>query len=121
MICDLNEKTLIFSKEAIVLCKKMPNTQITIPLKNQFIRSSTSIGANYREAINGSSEKDFRNKIFICKKEAQESNYWIELLEASVPIAIPSDFAQIKDHCNELIRIFQKIVSTLKKKAECKV
>ncbi|NLC31601.1 MAG: four helix bundle protein [Candidatus Moranbacteria bacterium] len=47
---------------------------------SQLIRSATGIGANYCEANNASSKKDFRNKIFICKKEAQETKYWLRMM-----------------------------------------
>ena len=69
---DLEERTAKFGEEIILFCKSLKQDVITRPLINQLIRSGTSIGANYCEANNASSKKDFRNKIFICKKEAQE-------------------------------------------------
>jgi len=80
MIYDLEERTALFSEKIIELCKKIPQNPITIPLINQLIRSGTSIGANYTEANGASSKKDFKNKIFICKKEAMETKYWLRLL-----------------------------------------
>src|SRR3989344_7144665 len=67
---DLEERTAKFGEEIIRLCRTTKKDIITIPLINQIIRSATSIGANYMEANGASSKKDFRNKIFICKKEA---------------------------------------------------
>lgn len=77
---DLEERTTIFSEKIIELCKKIPKNTITIPIIDQLIRSSTSIGANYTEANGASSRKDFKNKIYICKKEAMETKYWLRLL-----------------------------------------
>jgi len=77
---DLEERTSVFAENIINLCKKAPKTVITLPLIDQLIRSGTSIGANYCEANGASSKKDFKNKIFICKKEAKETKYWLRLL-----------------------------------------
>ena len=77
---DLEERTAVFGENIIVLCKSIPKTDINRPLVNQFIRSGTSIGANYCEANGVSSKRDFRNKIYICKKEAQETRHWLRML-----------------------------------------
>ena len=63
---DLEERTAIFSGEIIKFCRCVKEDNITRPIINQLIRSGTSIGANYCEANNASSRKDFQNKIFIC-------------------------------------------------------
>ena len=81
---DLEERTADFSGELIMLCKLCPKDIITIPILNQLIRSGTSIGANYREANGGSSKRDFQNKVFICKKEAKETLYWLELIGKTI-------------------------------------
>ena len=70
---NLEERTIVFSEESVKFASNIKRTIINIPLITQFIRSATSIGANYMEAINASSKRDFRNKICICKKEAQET------------------------------------------------
>ncbi|MDH4329998.1 MAG: four helix bundle protein [Candidatus Moranbacteria bacterium] len=67
---DLEERTAVFGEDVIILCKKISKNEITKPLISQIIRSATSVGANYLEANGASSKKDFRNKIFICKKES---------------------------------------------------
>lgn len=72
---DLEERTAKFGEAVIGFCKATEQNNITKPIVNQLIRSSTSIGANYMEANGASSKKDFRNKIFICKKEAQETKH----------------------------------------------
>ena len=80
MIYDLESRTINFSKDILDFVE---NSKISFLNKNiidQLLRSATSIGANYREANNGASKKDFINKINICRKEAKETEYWIELL-----------------------------------------
>jgi four helix bundle protein len=65
---NLQERTLKFSNEIIKLCKLVKTDIVSKRIVDQLVRSGTSIGANYMEAVNGSSRKDFKNKIFICKK-----------------------------------------------------
>ena len=67
---DLEERTAKFGENVIEFCKVINQDAITRSIISQLIRSGTSIGANYMEANGASSNKDFRNKIFICKKEA---------------------------------------------------
>ncbi|MBX4204975.1 MAG: four helix bundle protein [Candidatus Doudnabacteria bacterium] len=77
---DLEERTLKFSKEVLVLLKILPKTIISMPLITQLVRSATSIGANCCEATEAGSKKDFINKITIAKKEAKETRYWLKLM-----------------------------------------
>ena len=66
---NLEERTAVFGENVIKFCRSIKQDMIVMPLVNQLIRSATSIGANYMEANAASSKKDFRNKIYICKKE----------------------------------------------------
>jgi len=81
----LAERTARFGEAAIVFCKTVPQNVITIPLITQLIRSATSVGANYCEADEAVSKKDFRNKIGICKKEARESKHWFRMIGVAEP------------------------------------
>lgn len=81
------------------------------PLVDQVIRSATSIGANYSEANNASSKTDFKSKIFIAKKEAAETQYWLRVLDELVT---NQELANLKQEALELNLILQKIISTLK-------
>jgi len=76
------------------------------------VRAATSIGANYAEANNASSKADFRNKIFIAKKEAAETKYWLELL-AEV-IEDKSLCRKLWQECHYILMTLQKVISTLK-------
>jgi len=77
---DLAERTIVFAMNIVDFCRSISCDATTKPLVIQLIRSATSIGANYAEANAASSRKDFRNKIFICKKEARETSYWMDLI-----------------------------------------
>ena len=82
---DLEDRTKIFSKNIIKLLKTIKPNYLNRSLITQLIRSATSVGANYCEANNASSKKDFRNKIYICKKEIQETKYWIVMIVETNP------------------------------------
>ncbi|MCX7779087.1 MAG: four helix bundle protein [Patescibacteria group bacterium] len=77
---DLEERTANFGEKVIKFCKNLKQDAISKPIISQLIRSSTSIGANYMEANAASSKRDFKNKIFICKKETQETKHWLRML-----------------------------------------
>lgn len=110
---DLEERTAKFGENIIELCKSIKQDAITRPIINQLVRSGTSIGANYMEANAASSKKDFKNKIFICKKEAQETKHWLRMMAKCVPEKKES-LINLWKECQELVLIFGKIVSSLK-------
>ncbi len=110
---NLEERTSEFGKNVILFCRKLPKDNITNPLVSQIVRSATSIGANYCEANGASSKKDFRNKVYICKKESQESKHWLHMIS----VACPNHKEEARDlwkECQELTLIFGKIVSSLR-------
>jgi len=82
---DLEERTIKFSKDIINFLKKIPQDTITKPLISQLVRAGTSIGANYCEADEANSKKDFINKIAIAKKETKETKYWLRLIAYTIP------------------------------------
>lgn len=75
-------------------------------IASQLLRSGTSIGANVREAQRGVSTKDFKNKFGIALKEADETEFWLLVIQATI-MEIPND---LLSKCNELIRILVKII-----------
>src|SRR4051812_49239681 len=81
---DLEERTAKFGEEIIKFLKLVTSDNLTKPLINQLVRSSCSIGANYMEANQASSKKDFYNKIRIAQKEANETKHWLRMLAAAV-------------------------------------
>lgn len=114
---DLEERTGNFGAMVIALCKQVNQSVITEVLIKQIVRSATSVGANYCEANGASSHKDFRNKIHICKKEIQETKHWLKMLEEAVPEK-RSAIQKCWQEAQELTLIFQKVLTTLKKKIE---
>jgi len=112
---NLEIRTTEFAKRILGFVKVCPKNTVTLPLIDQVLRSGTSIGANYHEANGASSKTDFRNKIFICIKEAKETMYWLELFTVSL------DNENAKKECQnlwheakELTLIFSKISSSCK-------
>ena len=105
---DLEERTIKFSKNIINLCKEIPFNMINKRLIDQLLRSATSIGANYREANECDTKKDFKNKIRIAKKEARETIYWIELL-IDVNLNLKDELLSLLDESKQLMKILASI------------
>ena len=82
---DLKERTAKFGEKVIEFCKKVPRGPITDPLIIQLIKAGTSTGANYCEADDAESKKDFKHKIGICKKETSESKHFTRMIIVAVP------------------------------------
>ncbi len=78
---DLEDRTLLFSKRVIKYVKKLPKTMSNIEVGRQLIKAAGSVGANYIEANEALSKKDFIMRIKISKKESKESRYWLILSE----------------------------------------
>ena len=113
LIYDLEERTALFGEKIIKFCKTLQFDNISRPIINQIIRSGTSIGANYMEANGACSGKDFQNKIFICKKESQETKHWLRMLNVCAPDKV-DELRVLWREAQELTLIFQKITSSLK-------
>jgi len=112
---DLEERTANFGESVIKFCRGLKQDAVSKPVISQLVRSATSIGANYMEANAASSRKDFRNKIFICKKESQETKHWLRMIANCAPENKESA-RRLWQECQELTLIFGKIVSSLNKK-----
>jgi len=110
---DLEERTAKFGEEIIDFVKTLKQSPINSPLISQIVRSATSIGANYCEANNSSSKKDFKNKIFICKKESSETKHWLRMI-ARANQEKRNECKLLWKEANELTMIFSKIISSLK-------
>ena len=80
---DLEERTFAFAKRCRAFIKRLIKTIANIEDARQLVRSSGSVGANYIEANESLSKKDFICRIKICRKEAKETRYWLRLVEAS--------------------------------------
>jgi four helix bundle protein len=82
---DLEERTARFGEAIILFCKKIPLGPGNNRLIDQLIGCATSIGANYCEAYEGVSKKDFRNIIGHCVKEAKETKFFLRMIATSEP------------------------------------
>ena len=111
---DLEERTAKFGENVISFAKTINKNAITMPLISQLIRSSTSVGANYSEADDAESKKDFIHKISICKKEARESKHWLRMIATACP-ELKSDITSLWKEAKELNLIFNQIVISTKK------
>ncbi len=107
-IFDLEERTAKFGENVIDLCKSIPRTVITQPIINQPVKSSTSVGANYCEADDAESKRDFKHKIGICKKEARESKHFLRMLSKALP-EIENNVDPLLKEAKELNLIFNSI------------
>lgn len=106
---DLEERTMRFAKRVRTYIKELPKTVASIEDSKQLVRSSGSVGANYIEANEALSKKDFFMRIKICRKEAKESRYWLELLEP-VPSNLSGEQAYLSQEATELMKIFNAII-----------
>ena len=77
---DLEERTAKFGENIIEFAKNLLKDEITRPLITQLVKCGTSIGANYCEADDAESRRDFKNKIGICKKECRETKHFLRML-----------------------------------------
>ena len=112
---DLEERTGMFGEEVIVFAKKVPQSVITRPLISQLVEAATSVGANYCEADDAESKKDFIHKIGICKKEARETKHWLRMIAIAVP-DFKEDASKLGSEAKELNLIFNAIIRSAKKK-----
>ena len=111
---DLEERTAKFAEEIVEFTKSIKKDHINLPIITQLVRSGTSVGANYCEANGASSKRDFRNKIYICKKEIQETKYWLRIISKASP-EIKEKAKKLWQEAQELTLIFQKITNSLNK------
>lgn len=105
---DLEERTLESAKLVIQYVNKLPKTVANIEIGKQLVRSSGSVGANYIEANEALSKKDFAMRIKICRKEAKESIYWLKLTTCDKDMHSERD-ALVRES-TELMKIFGAIL-----------
>ena len=113
---DMRKRTKDFARLVIRLFGKLDRNREDIRiLARQMIRSGTSVGANYREASRARSDAEFIAKIELCTQEADETQYWIELLNEECGIA-SDETAPVWQEADELISIFITMSKNTKNK-----
>ena len=105
----MEDRTPRFAEAVIELSKKVRQSPITLPLIGQLVRAATSVGANYCEADDAISKKDFLNRIGICRKESRESKYWLRMIVAADP-AVREGARKLWVEAKELNLIFSRIL-----------
>ena len=109
---ELEKRTVDFPVAVLRTLRKIPVGIESRNIKDQLVRSSTAIGANYREANRAESRSDFLHKISVVAKEASESEYWLLLLKELYPNI--AEISPILVEAGELVRIFDKIRATMR-------
>jgi four helix bundle protein len=114
---DLEDRTAKFGEEVIKFSRLVRENSVTKPLISQLVRAGTSVGANYCEADDAVSRKDFKHKISISKKEAREVKHWLRMIVVADP-NLKEKARKLWIEAKELNLIFNAIVRTLKMKGE---
>ena len=107
---DLEERTLQFARRVRLFTAKLNKTTSSLEDGKQLIRSSGSVGANYIEANEALSKKDFIMRIKICRKEAKESRYWLRLLSTPQDSELEKERTKLENEADELLRNFVSIL-----------
>ncbi len=107
---DLEERTFEFARRCRVFVKILPKTIGNIEDGKQLIRSSGSVGANYIEANEALSKKDFVLRSKICRKEAKESRYWLRLVDTNNDQGLEGERQALTKEATELMNIFGSII-----------
>ena len=113
-VYDLEERTFQFAKTCRLFVKTLPKTIANIEDEKQLIKASGSIGANYREANEALSKKDFAYRVKICRKEAKESVYWLRLIHETNELPNDELVRELIQESTELKKIFSAIVEKSK-------
>ncbi len=112
---DLVERTAKFGEAIIRFAKKVPGSTVNTPMVGQLVRAGTSVGANYCEANDAVSKKDFRFRIGVCRKEAKETKYWLRMI-AEAEHSHRDEARTLYQEATELHLIFAKSFHSVGKK-----
>ena len=108
---DLEERTARFGEAIIKFCKKLPRGPGNDRIIDQLVGASTSVGANYCEADDAVSKREFRHKIGTCKKEARETKFFLRMAATAEP-SLADEARSLWREANQLHKIFCKIFRT---------
>jgi four helix bundle protein len=105
---DLEERTGRFGEHIIAFAKRIPVNLVTQSLIPQLVRSGTSVGANYCEADDAGSKKEFLYRVSLCKRESRETKHWLRMVAAATP-ELKADARPLWQEAKELNLIFSAI------------
>ena len=114
---DLEERTSGFGRNVIRFAGRIPKNPVTVPLISQLVRAATSVGANYCEADEPVSRKDFRHKLSICRKEAHEAKHRLRMVVEAAP-ELRSEARPLAQEAKELSLIFNASIRTASSKSD---
>jgi four helix bundle protein len=106
---DLEDRTAKFGEAVITFAKTIPMNPVNTPLISQLVRAGTSIGANYSEADDAETKKDFLHKIGICRKETRETKHWLRMIATAEP-SMKAELRDLWQEAKELHLIFVAII-----------
>ena len=106
---DLAERTATFGEQCVALARRLKLDAVTDPLVRQMVRATTSVGANYCEADEAGSKKEFRYRISLCARESRESKHWLRMLSKAVHEEQKESLRTLWKEADELSRIFATI------------
>ena len=115
-IYELGERTALFGESIILFSKRIPLTPVNNRLIDQLVGAGTSVGANYCEANEGYSPKDFRHRLTFCCKEAKESKFFLRMVATAEP-DLKSDARVLWREAHELHLIFCAILRSKRRSA----
>ena len=107
---DLEDRTLEFARECRYFVTKLPRTLCNTEDGSQLVRASGSVGANYIEANEAISKKDFTHRIKISRKEAKESRFWLRLVDTEKTESLDIQREKLIEEAVELMKIFSSIM-----------
>jgi len=107
---DLEDRTFRFARDIRVFVKRLPRDICNLEDGKQVVRASGSVGANYIEANEALSKKDFQLRIKICRKEAKGSRYWLKLVDTGENKSLEADRMTLIAESTELMKIFAAIM-----------
>jgi four helix bundle protein len=110
-VYDLEERTFVFAKNVRNFIKTLPRTKANFEDSKQLIRSAGSVGANYIEANEALSKKDFLMRIKICRKESKESVYWLRLIHETNTFTNEKEAVHLINEAIELKKILSSIIT----------
>jgi four helix bundle protein len=108
---DLEDRTLEFAKRVRAFVNQLKKTIANTEDGKQLVNASGSVGANYIEANEALSKKDFLMRVKICRKEAKESRYWLRLIDSDDQSELEKERVALENEARELTHIFGSIVT----------
>ncbi len=109
---DIKKRTKKFAVDIIKFCDTLKVCKASAVITYQLVKSSTSTGANYRAACRARSKAEFFSKICIVVEEADESEYWLEIIEGSKLSNEINELERLKVESNEIVKIMSKAKNT---------